>query len=52
MNKYKDFLEEKVFGPIERFWDRILNIPDTIKDFIMRGIRGYADSDIWSLDIL
>lgn len=43
---YKDYL----YYPIFRFFENVKNVPNEIKWFIQRGKRGYADSDVWSLD--
>ena len=48
--KIIDSLEEIFWFPVVRLWDKVIDIPNIIKDFIMRGMRGYADSDLWSLD--
>ena len=34
-----------------RIMDFIKNIPREIKWFFQRGIRGYSDKDVWSIDI-
>lgn len=41
---------EKIYYPIWRKWDFLINIPKEIKWFCQRGYRGWADCDIWSLD--
>lgn len=35
---------------LARFWNRVTDIPNEIKWFFQRGMRGYADCDTWSLD--
>src|SRR3990167_183363 len=42
--------EVNLIWPLERFWEKIKDIPREIKWFWQRGKRGYADSDLWSLD--
>jgi len=44
-------------GHIESFWygilrlvDWVIRVPYYIKWFVQRGIRGYADCNIWNLD--
>jgi len=44
------FLENYILWPAERVWDGITDSFREIKWFIQRGKRGYADSDLWSLD--
>ncbi|MEK6883753.1 MAG: hypothetical protein AABY22_29260 [Nanoarchaeota archaeon] len=50
MKKIKLKWWEKIYYPLWRKWDWFRNIPDEIKWFIQRGKRGYADSDVWSID--
>ena len=44
----KDWLEENIQWPLERFWRNIIDFPKEVKWYFQRANRGWADSDAWS----
>lgn len=46
---YKN-VQVKILWPFKFWWERVTDIPNKIKYFFQRGIRGYADEDTWSID--
>ncbi len=50
MNNFKDWFKENIKWPLERMWEWPGDRLREFKWFIQRGRRGYADSDLWSLD--
>ena len=44
------YLKTNIYYPIYRLCDKIKMIPREVKWFVQRGIRGWADSDVWSVD--
>lgn len=46
----KKFFSDKLVYKLARFWNKLTDVPNEIKWFFQRGIRGYADCDMWSID--
>jgi len=43
----KEWLEEYIQWPIERFWESIINFPREVKWYFQRANRGWSDCDAW-----
>lgn len=48
--KIKYAWEDYVYYPLYRIWYKVSEIPNEIKYFVQRGMRGYSDRDTWSID--